>query len=655
MKGHVPGCVELTTTSTRRPTLIRTYRSFFRHCHYSGCFRVLVTIDPAYPVSDSEADSVRDFLRDIRTVDDRVCSVVVEEFPRHIGLQGALSVLFAHTRAPVGIHLEDDWEFYRDVDLNALIEDLVDQDSTQISFASDHVARGGTFNRDGEVEEVCGTRVPLRRLTAASWAANYLPLAPHVHRTDRWVPTVAKALAVSDPIRCPDERVREHVISTASRDRHNALWTKEVVVRDIGRDWLRAREAHKAIVPGDTPTWRGSLELPRDGAVPLLTRSAGYRADEARLLGSPRADPGRLAASDETYPQFLERAQGPVVWDVDGLAYVDLLCGDGAVILGHDHPAVTRTIRERTVNGLSLAPASPARVAAAGLIAKAVPGADVVHFVPTATDAVRTAVDLARRFTGRKDVVAAGPVAWPANVPDRVVDPTTVASLDAVHDEEDLIDLVAADGARIAGVLVAGPLHRRLSEGFLRRLQQACGSRGALLVLDEGLTAFRFPGGLGGSHGVTGDLVCLSHGLASGLSVAVVTGRADIMGHLRDDDGGSRSGDVLLFEVMKASLREYGRPEHYERLAATGQRMREAVDRVATRSGLGNVVHGHDQMPFLRFTGDTVLDQKIVSEMARRGVLTRTGPNFVSRAHDLDTVDVVADALTRSLALVRGS
>ncbi|MBG6093052.1 aminotransferase class III-fold pyridoxal phosphate-dependent enzyme [Actinomadura viridis] len=655
MGEHGPGCVELSTTSTLRPTLIRTYDSFFRHFRYSGCFRVLVTLDPAYPVSDGEAGAVRDYLRDLPKADERVCGVVVEEFPRHVGLQGALSVLFAHKRAPVGIHLEDDWEFHRDVDLDALIADLADQDSTQISFASDHVARGGTFDRAGEAEEIAGSRVGLLRLTAASWAASYLPLAPHVHRADRWVPAVAKALATSDPIRCPDERVREHVIAERSRAWHNALWTKDIVVRDIGREWLRERAAHKVIVPAESHAL-GSIGLPRDGAVPPPVRSSAFGADEERLLPGPWPPaPDMPAPGGEPPRRFLERARGPVVWDVDGLPYIDLLCGDGAVVLGHDHPAVTRVIRERTVNGLALAPAFPARVAAAGLVVQAVPGAGAVRFVPSAADAVRTAAGLARRFTGRAEVLTAGPVGWPDGAAGRVAGPVTTAPLDDARDEERLAALVAAEGARFAAVLVAGPLHRVLTEGFLRALLDACKDRGALLVLDEGLTAFRFPGGLGGRHGVTGDLVCLSHGLASGLTAAAVAGRPDVMGGLsRDEDGGGRTGDVLVFEVMKASLREYARPEHHERLAGTGRRLREALDRVAARRGLGPVVHGHDEMPFLRLTGDPGIDRSVIDEMARRGVLARTGPNFVSSAHDTETVDVVADALAGALDSVPG-
>ncbi|GLZ12645.1 hypothetical protein Acsp04_28800 [Actinomadura sp. NBRC 104425] len=659
------GCVDITTTSTLRPTLIRTYRSFFRHVRHSGCFRVLVTADPAYPVSEDEAEEVRAFLRDLPRLDDRVCSVVVEEFPRHVGLQGALSVLFAHKRAPVGVHLEDDWEFFRDVDLDALIEDLVEQESTQISFASDHVARGGTFDREGEVETVLGTRVPLRRLTAASWAAYHLPLGPHVHQTGRWVPTVAKALALSDPIRCPDERIREHVIAESSRVHHNALWTEEIVVRDIGRTWLRKRGAHKVLVPQRNSLGVDALGLPRDGAVPSLTRSAAYLADETRLLpGQPAADPP-AAPEDDPRPRFLERAEGAVVWDVDGFPYIDLLCGDGGVILGHDHPAVTRTIRERTVKGLALAPASPARVVAAELIAKAIAGADSVRFVPTAVEAVRVAAEVARRFTGRPRVVAAGPVAWPSG--GRLTPPAAhggaghdgaghdgaavdeVVALGGVADEEQLIDLVTAQGAGLAAVLVAAPLHRPLSAGFLRGLQRACARRGTLFALDEGLTAFRLPGGLAAAHEVVPDLVCLSHGLASGLSAAAVAGRADVMREAPPDDGCGRSGNVLVYEVMKACLREYAQPGHYERLAETGRRLRAALDGVAVRRGLDKVVHGHDQMPYLRFTGNAAVDQRIVGEMARRGVLMRIGPNFVSRAHDRQVVDVVADALARSL------
>lgn len=244
--------VDVTTTSVGRRTLVDTYESFLAQTGFAGRFRFLVTIDPAYHVAADELAETRAFLSGLSD-HPRVAGVVVEEFDHRVGLAAALSVLIAHARTPVGMHLEDDWRIVGRIDLDGLIADLVDQHSTQICLANSHVERGGTFDRPGETEHLSNTRVPLLRFTAASWAAPYMAMCPHVHDTERWAPTVARALALSDPLRCPDERVKEYLIREGLIESHNVLWTREVLARDLGRAWLVQRGLLKSVHPAHEP------------------------------------------------------------------------------------------------------------------------------------------------------------------------------------------------------------------------------------------------------------------------------------------------------------------------------------------------------------------------------------------------------------------
>jgi hypothetical protein len=194
------GCSELDvlTTSVGRTLIRETFDSFLRCAKFSGRFRFIVTIDPTYGVTDTEVADTLGFLDELPARDERVASVVVERFERNLGLQRSLLVAFAHSKHPVGFHLEDDWRFLTTFDLDALIEDLHEQKATLIALRNTHVSARGTFDRPGECQPVSGSRVALCRLLPPSWASDYLPLCPHVHLRDLWLPAYVRALMTDD-------------------------------------------------------------------------------------------------------------------------------------------------------------------------------------------------------------------------------------------------------------------------------------------------------------------------------------------------------------------------------------------------------------------------------------------------------------------------
>ncbi|MEW2514681.1 aminotransferase class III-fold pyridoxal phosphate-dependent enzyme [Streptomyces sp. NPDC046870] len=643
--------VDLTTTSVGRDTLPRTYTSFFANVRFSGTFRVIATVDPAYGVPPEERAATLAFLRDLPRSEPRVSEVVVEEFPRPVGLPGALSVLLAHARTPVGVHLEDDWEFDGPVDLDALIEDLLAGGGTQIVLGNSHVARGGTFDRPEEARPVAGTRVPLVRLTPASWAAGFLPLSPHVHVTDRWAPAVARALATTDPGSCVDERLRDLVIAENGYEEHRVLWTRDVVAHDIGRPWLAERSRFRAITPEHLGTGADTGALPEPGDRPLtLARSAALRERAERVIpgtSSTLADgPGRLTG---IHPGYLERGDGALVRDVDGRSYVDFVCAGGAATLGHNHPVVANTVRERGGRGLLLSLPVEAEITAAEALVAAVPGVEMVRFLKTRTGARAAAVRLARTVTGRDRVLFAGRPAGPPGA-------SPAVELDSADDDALLLRLLADEGSRTAAVVLCPPHHRRLTAGFLAELRRLCDLHGTMLVLDEDITAFRLaPGGLGQSLATEADLTCFSTSLAAGAALAAVAGPRRTMAHFAKLGVASAfTGERVSLEVMKAALRHYANTDYYARVAMLGRRLRDGLDALAGCHGLAPFAVGHDAMPCLRFAADPAghapLAEAFVAGMARRGVLLGHGVNFVSAAHGEAHIDFALDAAEDLLA-----
>ncbi|MDT0266827.1 aminotransferase class III-fold pyridoxal phosphate-dependent enzyme [Streptomyces sp. DSM 44915] len=679
MRGHAlnhrqgpadPGrVVDITTTSVGRDTIITTYRSFFSQVSFSGHYRVFVTIDPAYEIPEEESRRVEEFLRTLPETHPRVREVVVDRLPRQVGLQGALAILLARTTAPIGVHLEDDWEFTGPIDLDLLVEELATHGGTQIVLTNSHVARGGTFERAAEVEPVPASRAGLLRLTAASWAAHYLPLCPHLHRTEVWAPTIARALALTDPLRCPDERVRERIIAEQTTGDHDVLWTPRVVADDIGRAWLERRGGYKAITPEHRaaaeelpppPTSGGPLRLARSAA--LLTRAAAVIPGITQTF---HKRPENFAPG--AYPGYAERGSGAVLWDADGNGYVDFVMALGAATLGYDHPAINNVLRERLGRGTLLSLPSPSEVAAAEELTAALPGVDMVRFLKTGAEACAAAVRLARHHTGRERILLAGYHGWHDQLsgPSPGV-PAAAARLGERHtldddaDDQRFLAALRDEGDELAAVLLSTPYHRRLRAEFLHDLRAACDRTGTLLVLDEIVTGFRLaPGGLGQWHRVRADLVCLSKGLAAGLPLAAVAGPAGVLADLaRLRVSTTFGGELLALEAMRVALREYARGDYYRHIATLGRRLRDGVNAEAARLGLAPVLVGYDPMPCLRLAPEPAdharRAEQLLAGMARRGFLLRRDVNFVSAAHTTGQIDAAvaaaAEALTEAVA-----
>jgi hypothetical protein len=131
--------VDLTTTSVGRTTIIDTYESFLAKVRFSGRFRVLVTVDPAYGVEADEVARTLAYLDDLPDLHPVVESVTVERFPRQVGLAVALRVLLAMSSAEYGVYIGDDWECTGEVDLDRLLLDLEQSDSREIVLSNSHV------------------------------------------------------------------------------------------------------------------------------------------------------------------------------------------------------------------------------------------------------------------------------------------------------------------------------------------------------------------------------------------------------------------------------------------------------------------------------------------------------------------------------------
>jgi glutamate-1-semialdehyde 2,1-aminomutase len=374
-------------------------------------------------------------------------------------------------------------------------------------------------------------------------------------------------------------------------------------------------------------------------------------------------------------PYFVQRAEGPHVWDVEGTRYIDLVQSYGAVILGHAHPAVVEAVRAAAGRGTSYGAPTEGEVLLAEAISARVPSCEKVRLVSSGTEATMTAIRLARGFTGRSlvvkfagnyhghsDALLAGSGSGVATlglpgssgVPATAVAETEVVPYNRVPElGDDVACVIVEPVAANMGLVAPEP-------NFLTGLRDACDAAGALLVFDEVITGFRV--GLGGAqaeYGVMPDLTCLGKVIGGGLPVGAVGGRAEVMDVLAPDgpvyQAGTLSGNPLATAAGLAVL-DVLDDGGLATLSARAERLADGLAQALTGAGVDVQVPCVGPLVGLRFAREPAIDYETAKAtdekqfasffhaLLRRGVALAPGAYevlFPGLAHTDDVIDEI--------------
>jgi glutamate-1-semialdehyde 2,1-aminomutase len=340
-------------------------------------------------------------------------------------------------------------------------------------------------------------------------------------------------------------------------------------------------------------------------------RSRELYARALRVIPGGVNSPVRAFRAVGGTPRFIARGAGQYLYDVDGHRYLDLVNSWGALILGHAHPtvvdAVTRACRDGTTFGAPCA----AEVELAERIVGSYPGLEQVRFVSSGTEAVMSAIRVARAASGRDLIVkfsgcyhghadhllvAAGSGAATfgqpssSGVPAAFLTATRVLALD---DEPALQALFAAEGPRIAAVIIEplpanhGLLPQRVQ--FLKLLRDKTAQHGSLLIFDEVISGFRLArGGVAELTGITPDMATFGKVIGGGMPVGAFGGARRLMSNLAPDgtayQAGTLSGNPVAMAAGVATLDLLRDGTVWERLEELGMALEEALAPVLARA-----------------------------------------------------------------------
>ena len=410
-----------------------------------------------------------------------------------------------------------------------------------------------------------------------------------------------------------------------------------------------------------------------------------FRKAQAYIPGGVNS-PVRACKSVDSDPLFIERAEGCMLYDADGNAFIDYIGSWGPMILGHRHPAVIQAIQNVLERGTSYGAPTDLEVELATMVVEAVPSVEMIRMVNSGTEATMSAVRLARGFTDRELIVKfdgcyhghadsllveAGSGVATLGIPGSPGVPSAFAERTLslpFNDVEALHQVMQEKGQDIAAVIIE-PVVGNMGlvppvDGFLEALRDETLKAGSLLIFDEVMTGFRVAyGGAQTLYNIAPDISCFGKIIGGGMPVGAYGGRSDIMAHIAPQgpvyQAGTLSGNPVAMAAGIATLKQLQKPGFYDALDTASERLLTGLNNAAEVGGQKVSVNRVGSMvgmffttgPVRNFSEAKTSDQKKFTDyyrgMLKRGVYfapSQFEALFVSAAHTREKIDATITA-----------
>lgn len=433
--------------------------------------------------------------------------------------------------------------------------------------------------------------------------------------------------------------------------------------------------------------------------------SARLHAEALQALPSGIAHDSRQLSP---YPIYVDRAEGPRKWDVDGNEYVDYFGGHGALLLGHSHPLIVAAVQRQMAAGTHYGSCHALELRWASLIKQLMPATEQVRFTSSGTEASQLALRLARAHTGKPKVIryighfhgwhdhvaasanshfdGSAPVGTlPASSENMIFlsADTLEPTLQALESRDDIAAVILEPGGASWGQVPLPP-------GFLQGLREATAAKGVVLIFDEVVTGFRLsPGGAQAKHGIAPDLTVLGKIVAGGLPGGAVAGKRAILeqldfaamkaqGREKVAHQGTFNANPLAAAAAVAMLEQLATGEPSARADRAGERLRAGMNQVLKEARAAWAVYGEGSLfhiftnprriavdPFdfdplkLGFAGikgakDPTTANRLRLAMIVAGADIMGAPGgLISAAHDERAVDQTIEAFARAVHMLK--
>ncbi len=423
-------------------------------------------------------------------------------------------------------------------------------------------------------------------------------------------------------------------------------------------------------------------------------RSSDLFEEAQRYLPGGVNSPVRAFRAVGGRPFFVEKGDGSRVYDVDGNVYIDYVCSWGPLILGHAHPQVVEALQKTAERGTSFGAPTELEVTLARMVTEALPSVEMVRFVSSGTEAVMSALRVARAYTQRDKVVKfagcyhghvdsllvkAGSGALTLGVPNSAGVPEAVArdTITVSYNNLDQVREVMGSLGKEVACIIVEPVAGNMgvvapSPGFLEGLRELTQKHGALLVFDEVITGFRLSyGGAQGLYGIRPDLTCLGKVIGGGLPVGAYGGRRAIMENVAPlgpaYQAGTLSGNPLAMTAGIQTLTFLRSGRIYEELEEQGRSLAEGTEEAYRAANLLCCLNRVGSMWTLFFTHGPVKDDRDIERanveryaryfraMLDRGISlppSQFEAAFLSAAHSTQDVAETIEASQEALRLV---
>lgn len=391
------------------------------------------------------------------------------------------------------------------------------------------------------------------------------------------------------------------------------------------------------------------------------------RAEKTIPLGSQTFSKSKIAYPKGCSPLFIKRGQGCQVWDVDNNQYTDFVSGLLSVSLGYCDPDVDAAVIEQIKSGVTFSLPHQLEMEVAEQLVELVPCAEMVRFGKNGSDATSAAIRLARAFTQKEHIAVCGYHGWQdwyigSTTRDLGVPEATKALTHAFkfNDIGSLEQVFIEYPEKIAAVIMEPMNTAYPKQGFLTQVKALCHQHGALFILDETITGFRY--GLGGAQQlfqVTPDLATFGKGMANGYPLSAVVGRRDIMMLMEDIFfSGTFAGETLSLAATQATLTKMQQVDVLGHIHALGKHLLTGLNQLITKFDAAHWLStaGHPAWSFL-VMGDSApysaleLKSLLLQEMAARGFLLGGGHNL-NYAHQVADIDNLLIAYEQVITLL---